>query len=106
MSRTNLKPLAAATLAVGLLAGTGLSAQEQAAPQAKPDAGTAAAPQGMGGGMMGQGGTTGQGNMMGQDGTMGMMAQMQRMMEGCNKMMQAAAEPADKPTGDAPQPRG
>ena len=91
MLHKQLKPIAvAAVLALGLLAGTNLSAQEQA-PQGEPG----------GGGMMGREGMPD--GMMGQD---GMMAQTREMMEGCSKMMQAMA-PAQPPAdGDKPQPRG
>jgi hypothetical protein len=59
--RKQLKPIAvAAILTLGVLAGTNLSAQEQA-PEGKPDAG-----------------------MMDRD---GMAARMHQMMEGCSKMM-------------------
>jgi len=63
MLHQQLKPIAvAAILTLGILAGTNLSAQEQAPPQNKP----------------------GGGGMMDQDGR---MAQMRQMMEGCSKMM-------------------
>ena len=94
MSCKQLKPIAvAAVLTLGVLAGTTLSAQEQA-PQGDPG----------GGGMMGREGMPG--GMMDQD---GMMARMREMMDGCSRMMQAQASPPAQPPADgAPpqQPRG
>jgi hypothetical protein len=93
LSYKQLKSIAvAAVLALGVLAGTNLSAQEQA-PQGEP-----------GGGMMGREGMPG--GMMDQD---GMMARMREMMDGCSRMMQAQASPPAQPPADgAPpqQPRG
>jgi hypothetical protein len=83
LSYKQLKSIAvAAVLALGVLAGTNLSAQEQA-PQGEP----------------------GGGGMMDQD---GMMARMREMMDGCSRMMQAQAPPPAQPPADgAPQqPRG
>jgi hypothetical protein len=93
LSYKQLKSIAvAAVLALGVLAGTNLSAQEQA-PQGEPG----------GGGMMGREGMPG--GMMDQD---GMMARMREMMDGCSRMMQAQAPPPAQPPADgAPQqPRG
>lgn len=87
MLHKHLKPIAgAAVLTFGLLAGTILSAQEQA-PRGEPR-----------GSMMGREGMPG--GMMDQD---GMMGRMREMIDGCNRMMQAQAPP---PADGAPQPRG
>lgn len=87
MLRNTLKPtLVAATLSIGLLTTVGLYAQE-AAPGGAP--GGAAATQ-----VAKDGGTMPM---------MEMMGEMKKMMEGCDRMMQASSK---LPAEAAPQPRG
>lgn len=89
MTPKNLKPiLAAVALVGGLLAATALYAQEAAPPGTPMEPGT-------------------QGGMMGHDGMMGMMAQMNRMMESCGRMMGSMDDTPNAPDEQpAPAPRG
>jgi hypothetical protein len=93
MPKTLKLTVTAAAVATGLLAATGLYAQESGRQE-------------MPGGMMGEG--TPRGGMMGQ-GMMPMMEQMNQMMQTCNNMMQSMMD-EQPPTGPAqrekPMPRG
>lgn len=88
MTTKRIPVAATVLLATALGAGTSLAQRNQAqAPQHAPDQG-----------MMGQGGMMGHGGMMGQMGP----AQMNRMMENCNRMMEGMQRSPSAPRGGQP----